>query len=426
MEVLRDLRPNRGLTALLVITATVNEMNQSRSTEVVFLSAVRTPFGTYGGALRDVPVVDFTTHAAKVAIERAGIEAADINSTIFGNVLYTAADSIYFSRHVSLKAGCRTETPALTLNRLCGSGFQAVVSGAHEILLGDASVCLVGGADSMSQAPHVARGVRWGVPLGKSAALEDSLWEALRDSHAGLAMGETAENLATQYKLDRGRVDEFALRSQQLARDAWAANAFADEVISMPVRNPKTKKTEMFERDEHMRPDTTIEALGKLKPVFREDGVVTAGNASGIGDGAAVLVIASAEFARERGLKPLGRLVSYGIAGVDPKIMGIGPVPAARNALQSAGLGLQDMDVIEVNEAFAPQACAVERELGIPRDKLNRQGGAIALSHPLAASGARITAHLLHTLRAEGKRYGLGSACIGGGQGIALIVEALH
>ena len=397
----------------------------ANNSEVVFLSAVRTPFGTYGGTLKDLPVSDLTTVAAKAAIQRAGIEAADVDSTILGNVLYTTADSVYFARHVSLKAGCREESSALTVNRLCGSGFQSVVSGAQEIMLGDSSVCLVGGADSMSQAPHVTR-VRWGVPLGQTPPLEDVLWSALTDRYAGLSMAETAENLAEKYKLDRSCVDDFALRSQHLARDAWSSNAFKDEVVPVPVRNPKTKQNDMFERDEHMRPESTLEGLAKLKPVFRENGVVTAGNASGIGDGAGALVISSAKFASDRGLKPLGRLVSWGIAGVDPKIMGIGPVPASRKALAKANLSIDDMDVIEVNEAFAPQACAVERELKIPRDKLNRQGGAIALSHPLAASGARITAHLLHTLRAEGKRYGLGSACIGGGQGIALIVEAIN
>ena len=397
---------------------------QNSGQDIFFLSAVRTPFGTYGGTLRDVPVADFTAHAARAAIERAGIDATDVDSTTFGNVLYTAADSIYFSRHVSLKSGCRTESPALTVNRLCGSGFQAVVNGAEDILLGDARVCLVGGADSMSQAPHVARGIRWGVPLGKSAPLEDSLWEALRDTYVGLAMGETAENLAERYELSRESVDEFALRSQQLAAEAWANGAFADEVIPIEVKNPKTRKMEVFERDEHMRPDTTLEGLARLKPVFRDTGVVTAGNASGIGDGAGAMIVAGEKFVRERGLEPLGRLVSWGIAGVDPAVMGIGPVPAAKIALSRAGLALDDMDLVEVNEAFAPQACAVERVLRIPRDKLNTAGGAIALSHPLAASGARITAHLLHTLRAQGKRYGLGSACIGGGQGIALVVEA--
>ena len=397
---------------------------QNSGQDIFFLSAVRTPFGTYGGSLRDFPVVDFTAHAARAAIERAGIDATDVDATTFGNVLYTAADSIYFSRHVSLKAGCRTESPALTVNRLCGSGFQAVVNGAEDILLGDARVCLVGGADSMSQAPHVARGIRWGVALGKSAPLEDSLWEALRDTYVGLAMGETAENLAERYELSRECVDEFALRSQQLAAEAWASGGFADEVVPIDVKNPKTRKTETFARDEHMRPDTSLEGLARLKPVFRDTGVVTAGNASGIGDGAGAMVVAGEKFVAERGLKPLGRLVSWGIAGVDPAVMGIGPVPAAKIALSRARLTLDDMDLIEVNEAFAPQACAVERELQIPREKLNTAGGAIALSHPLAASGARITAHLLHTLRAQGKRYGLGSACIGGGQGIALIVEA--
>jgi acetyl-CoA acyltransferase 2 len=396
-----------------------------RDDPIVFLSAVRTGFGTFGGSLKDVTVTDFTTVAAKAAIERAGVDAADIDSAIFGNVLYTTANSVYFSRHVALKSGMREESSALTVNRLCGSGFQAVVSGAHEILLGDSKACLVGGADSMSQAPHVAR-VRWGVPLGKSPPLEDTLWAALTDENAGLAMAETAENLAVKYRIDRGCVDDFALRSQQLARDAWAANAFADEIIPVPVRNPKTKQVEMFARDEHMRPDSTIEGLAKLKPVFREGGVVTAGNASGIGDGAGAMVITSESFAKARGLKPLGRLVSWGIAGVDPKIMGIGPVPASRKALAAAGLTLDDMDIVEINEAFSAQTCAVQRELSIPLEKLNRQGGAIAISHPLAASGARITAHLLHTLRAEGKRYGLGSACIGGGQGIALIVESIQ
>jgi acetyl-CoA acyltransferase 2 len=408
MEVLCDLRADRG---------------RMSGQGVVFLSAVRSAFGTFGGALRDVPVTDLTTHVSKIAIERAGIDAAEIDSSIFGNVLFTSTDSPYFARHVALKAGCRIESSAFTLNRLCGSGFQSVVSGAQEILLGDSKVCLVGGADSMSQAPHVAH-IRWGAQLGKSPVLMDTLWESLRDSYPGLAMGETAENLADQYKLDRQCVDEFALRSQMLARDAWDAGAFKDEVVGIEVKNPKTRKTEVFERDEHMRPETTMEGLAKLKPVFRENGVVTAGNASGIGDGAGAMVIASEEFARERGLEPLGRLVSWGFAGVDPAVMGIGPVPAAKKALANANLTLADMDLVEVNEAFAPQTCAVEKELGIDREKLNRQGGAIALSHPLAASGARITAHLLHTLRAEGKRYGLGSACIGGGQGIALIIES--
>ncbi|HWL39893.1 MAG TPA: acetyl-CoA C-acetyltransferase [Gemmatimonadaceae bacterium] len=400
--------------------------NPARTDEIIFLSAVRTPFGTFGGKLRSLSAVDLAVHASKAAVERAGIDAADIVETIFGNVLYTTSDSIYFARHVGLKTGCRQESSALTLNRLCGSGFQAVVSGAQEILLGDAQVCLVGGAESMSQAPHVTRGLRWGAALGKPPVMEDVLWEGLTDSYVGLGMAETAENLAERYKLDRRCVDDFALRSQQLSKSAWDDDVFRDEVVPIPMANPKTGVAESFARDEHMRPDTTAERLGALKPVFRKNGVVTAGNASGIGDGAAAMVIASARFAAERGLSPLGRLVSWGVAGVDPAVMGIGPVPASRLALSRAGLSVDDMDLIEVNEAFAAQTCAVEKELGLPRDRLNVHGGAIALSHPLAASGARITAHLLHALRAAGKRYGLGTACIGGGQGIALVVESIQ
>jgi acetyl-CoA acyltransferase 2 len=393
---------------------------------VVFLSAVRTPFGTFGGRLKGISPVDLAVHASKSAIERAGITAAQVDQTIFGNVLYTTSDSIYFARHVSLKSGCRQETSALTLNRLCGSGFQAVVSGAQEIILGDAQVCLVGGAESMSQAPHVTRGIRWGTPLGKAPVMEDVLWEGLTDSYVGLAMAETAENLADRYKLDRSCVDEFALRSQQLSKAAWDEGVFKDEVIPVPVHNAKTGTIEEILTDEHMRPDTTAAKLSALKPVFRKGGVVTAGNASGIGDGAAAMVIASEKFARECELQPLGRLVSWGVAGVDPSVMGIGPVPASKAALAKAGLSIKDMDLIEVNEAFAAQTCAVERELSLPRDRLNVHGGAIALSHPLAASGARITAHLLHALRAGGKRYGLGTACIGGGQGIAVVVESIQ
>jgi acetyl-CoA acyltransferase 2 len=399
---------------------------KTESSGVVFLSAVRTPFGTFGGKLKGFSPVDLAVHASKAAIERAGIAATDVDQTIFGNVLYTTNDSIYFARHVALKSGCRQETSALTLNRLCGSGFQAVVSGAQEIILGDAQICLVGGAESMSQAPHVTRGIRWGTPLGKAPVMEDVLWEGLTDSYVGLGMAETAENLAERYKLDRGCVDEFALRSQQLSKAAWEEGVFDDEVVSIPIPNAKTGKTEDFTTDEHMRPDTTAERLAALKPAFRKGGVVTAGNASGIGDGAAAMVVASEEFARARGLKPLGRLIAWAVAGVDPKVMGIGPVPASKMALMKAGLSMDDMDLVEVNEAFAAQTCAVERELSLPRERLNVHGGAIALSHPLAASGARITAHLLHALRARGKRYGLGTACIGGGQGIAVVVESIQ
>ncbi len=398
---------------------------QRSGTDIVFLSGVRTPFGTFGGSLKDYTAIDLTARAANCAMQRAGIEGGDIDHSIFGNALQTSADAIYFARHVALKAGVPVEKPALTINRLCGSGFQAIISGAQEIMLGDAQAALVGGGESMSQAPHVARGLRWGTPLGKAPVLEDLLWESLKDPVCGFSMAETAENLAEKYKLDRREVNELALRSQQTAKAAWDSGVFDDEVISVPVKNPKTREVEEFRRDEHMRPNTTLDVLMSLKPYFKKDGMVTAGNASGIGDGAAALVISSAAFANERGLEPLGRLVSWGVAGVEPKYMGIGPAPASRIALDRAQLSLDQMDLIEVNEAFAPQACAVVKELGLPMDKLNVHGGAIALSHPLAASGARITAHLLHALRAAGKRYGLGSACIGGGQGIAVIVESM-
>ena len=396
---------------------------QGGTRDVVFLSGVRTPFGTFGGTLKDMSAVDLTVVAAKAAIQRAGVEPAEVQHSIFGNVIQTTSDAIYFARHVALKAGCAIETPALTVNRLCGSGFQAVITGAQEILLGEADVCLVGGGESMSTAPHVARGLRWGTPLGKSPPLEDMLWEALTDPIPNLKMAETAERLGEKYQLNRSCVDEFAYRSQLLAKQAWDSNVYADEVVPVPVKNPKTRQTEEFRRDEHMRPDTTLEALTKLKPYFKEGGLVTAGNASGIGDGAAAMVIASDEYARRKGLRPLARLVAWGVAGVDPAIMGIGPVPASRNALQKAGMSIDDMDLIEVNEAFAPQACAVERELQIPREKFNVHGGAIALSHPLGASGARIITTLVHELRRRGARYGLATMCIGVGQGIATIVE---
>jgi len=398
---------------------------QRSSTDIVFLSAARTPFGTYGGTLKDISAIDLTVFAAKAALERAGVAATDVEHAIFGNVVQTSADAAYFARHVALKSGCADEIPALTVNRLCASGFQAVVSGAQEIMLGEAELCLVGGGESMSQAPHVARGLRWGVPLGGAPPLEDTLWSALTDTVPNMKMGETAEKLAGQCSIDRAAADAYALRSQQKARDAWASGAYDDEVIGIRISNPKTKAIGEFRRDEHMRPDTSAEGLAKLRAVFKPDGVVTAGNASGISDGAAAMVIASAEAAKKRGLRPLARLVAWGVSGVDPSIMGIGPVPATKIALERAGLSLDQMDIIEVNEAFAPQVCAVEKVLKIDREKLNTAGGAIALGHPLGASGARITGHLVHALRREGKRYGLGTACVGGGQGMAVIIERL-
>src|ERR1041384_75723 len=396
---------------------------QGAQTDVVFLSGVRTGFGTFGGSLKDLSAIDLGAAAACHAIERAGVPVTEIDHTVFGNALQTSADAIYMARHVALKAGLPIESPAVTVNRLCGSGFEAITQGAQLILLGEADVVLAGGGESMSQAPHVVRGARWGLRLGPSAPLEDLLWESLKDPQCGLSMAETAENLAEKYKLTRKEVDEVALGSQQRAKKAWDDCVFQDEVVAVPIKKKKGQTVE-FRADEHMRPDTTLEGLAGLKPYFKKDGLVTAGNASGISDGAAATVIASEAFAKSHGLKPLGRLVAWGVVGVEPKFMGIGPAPAARKALQRAGLKLEQMDLVEVNEAFAPQYLAVEKELGLDRARTNVHGGAIAIGHPLAASGARITIHLLHALRKSGKRLGLGSACIGGGQGLAVIVEA--
>jgi acetyl-CoA acetyltransferase family protein len=395
---------------------------QNSHTDVVFLAGVRTGFGTFGGSLKDQSAIDLGAVAAPHALERSGVPPAEIGHAVFGNALQTSPDAIYLARHVALKAGLPIECPAVTVNRLCGSGFESITQGAQLILLGEADAVLAGGAESMSQAPHVVRGARWGLRLGPAAPLEDLLWEALKDPQCGFSMAETAENLAGQYKLSRQAVDEVALASQQRAKQAWDDCVFQDEVIAVPVK--QKGQTVEYRADEHMRPKTTLEVLLSLKPYFKKDGLVTAGNASGIVDGAAATVIASEEFAKARGLKPLGRLVAWGVVGVEPKYMGIGPAPATRKVLQKAGMRLEQMDLVEVNEAFAPQYLAVEQELGLDRSKTNVHGGAIAIGHPLAATGTRITVHLLHALRRAGKRYGLGSACIGGGQGLAIIVEA--
>lgn len=396
-----------------------------REEHVVFLSAVRTGFGGFGGTLKDHSATDLGVFAAQCAVARAGIAPSDVGHVIFGNVIQTSTDAVYLARHVGLRAGLPLEVPAVTVNRLCGSGFEAIIQSAHRILMGETQVALAGGTESMSQAPYLVRGARWGTRLGQPPALEDSLWDSLRDIQCGLTMGETAESLGERYGVTRADADAYALSSQRRAKAAWDAGAFRDEVIPVPARNPKTRQTVEWAVDEHMRPDTTPEALGKLAPVFRKDGLVTAGNASGVSDGAAALVVAGERWARGRGLRPLGRLVSWAVAGVDPAIMGIGPAPAARAALANAGLALGQMDLVEVNEAFAAQYVAVERELDLDRERTNVDGGAIAIGHPLGASGARITAHLLHALRRRGGRLGLGSACIGGGQGIAVVVESL-
>jgi acetyl-CoA acyltransferase 2 len=396
------------------------------NSHVVFLSGARTGFGTFGGTLKDLSATDLGVIAAKGALARTEIEPATVEHVVFGNVLQTSADAIYLARHIGLRVGAPIETPAVTVNRLCGSGFEAVAQAAQQIVLGESEVVLAGGTESMSQAPHVVRGARWGLRLGPAAPFEDSLWEALRDPSCGLSMAETAEKLAEKYRISRQAVDCYAARSQSAAAAGWKDGAFADEITPVSIKNKKTGQTEDWAADEHMRPTTTPEGLAKLPPYFKKDGVVTAGNASGICDGAAALVLASGRFASERKLRPLGRLLAWASAGVDPSIMGIGPAPAARKALKLAELKLEDMDLVEVNEAFAAQYLAVEQELGLDRERTNVDGGAIAIGHPLGASGARITLHLLHALRRRGGRYGLGSACIGGGQGAAVIVEAFH
>jgi acetyl-CoA acyltransferase 2 len=397
---------------------------QGTETSIVFLAAKRTPFGTFGGSLRDLTATELGVVASQAALQDAGLPGDSVEHVIFGNTLQTSRDAIYLARHIGLRSGVPEAAPALTLNRLCGSGFQAIVSGAQEILLGQADVALCGGTESMSQAPHVVRGARWGEQrLGSAGGFyEDLLWEALSDSYAGCSMAVTAENLAERYSIGRAEVDAYAARSQRLAHQAWEAGQFRDEIVPVTLKGKKGET--LFERDEHLRPETTEEGLARLRPFFKEGGTVTAGNASGMGDGAAAMVIASKAWADRNGVRPIGSLVGWGLAGVEPGFMGIGPAPATRNAFERTGLTLEQMDLVEVNEAFASQYCAVERELGLDRESVNAAGGAIALTHPLGASGARITVHLLHALRQSGGRFGLGTACIGGGQGIAVIVEA--
>jgi acetyl-CoA acyltransferase 2 len=393
------------------------------ATEIVFLSAKRTPFGTYGGSLKDQSATDLGVHAAKAAIAQARVAPELIDNVVFGNVVQTSADAIYLARHVALRAGLPQAVPALTVNRLCGSGFEAVVDAALEMIAGNSECALVGGAESMSQAPHVARGMRFGLALGKSPKLEDSLWEALTDSYTGLPMAMTAENLATKYGISQREVDEYSVLSQKRFAAAQEGGRFAEELAPMELPGKKGA-TVQFARDEHNRPETTVESLAKLPKVFKKDGVIHAGAASGICDGAGALVIATRAFADKHGLKPIGKLLGWGTSGCDPTIMGIGPAPAIRRAFERHQTSLKDFDLVEVNEAFAPQYLAVEKELGLDREKSNVDGGAIAVGHPLAASGARITAHVLYELRRRGQKRGIGSACIGGGQGIALLLES--
>jgi acetyl-CoA acyltransferase 2 len=389
-------------------------------TEVFILGGARTPMAEYTGKLKDFSAIELGAIAAGAAMERTGVKPPHVDHVVFGNVLQTSADAVYGARHVGLKAGLPIEVPALTVNRLCGSGIQAAVNGAQMIRLGEADVVLTGGMESMSQAPHVIRGLRGGLRLGQGQ-LEDTLWSALLDTHCGCTMAGTAENCAAKYGITREEQDAYAIRSQQLADTAWKTGRLRDEVV--PVEIKSRKGVEVFAQDDHMRPDSTMEGLAKLPAAFSKNGCVTAGNASGIVDGGAALLLASANGVKTHGLKPIATLTHWAYVGVEPTLMGMGPVPATRKVLEKAGLTLKDIDLIEVNEAFAAQYLSVEKELGLDRDRVNVNGGAIALGHPLGMTGTRLLLTLTLELRRRRLKRGLATACIGGGQGIAALVE---
>ncbi|MGV3620298.1 MAG: acetyl-CoA C-acetyltransferase [Archangium sp.] len=394
----------------------------SKHEEIVFLAGKRTPIGTFGGALKDLSATDLGIESAKATIAQSGLSASEIDHVIYGNVMQTSADAIYLPRHIALKSGVPVDVGALGVNRLCGSGFQAFATAAEMLITEQANLVLAGGTESMSQAPHIVRGARWGIPLGKSG-LEDSLTQGLFDTYPNIPMGMTAENLAEQYTLTQDEVDAFSVLSQQRYQAAHEAGRFNAEIA--PVELKTKKATTTFSKDEHPRPESSVEGFKKLPKVFKKDGVIHPGAASGINDGAASALLSTRSWADKKGVKPIGRLINWASCGCDPRIMGIGPAPAIRKLMERADFKLSDIDLFEVNEAFAPQYLAVEKELGLPRDRTNVDGGAIAIGHPLAASGARITLHLLYELKRRGAKYGVGSACIGGGQGIAVLVEAL-
>ncbi|KAK3762942.1 hypothetical protein RRG08_008158 [Elysia crispata] len=388
---------------------------------VYIVAAKRTAFGTFGGKLKNVSPTDLGLYASQAALQAAKVSPEAVNSIVFGNVISSSTvDGIYASRHIGLKCGIPLGVPALTVNRLCGSGFQAIVTAAQEIELGLSDIVLAGGIENMSQTPYAVRNIRFGTRLGEGLKLEDSLWDSLTDSYCKFPMGMTAENLAEKYGLTREDCDRYAVQTQERWQVANKNGVFKDEITPVPVKGKKGP--ESFEVDEHPRA-ATLEAMAKLPPVFKKNGTVNAGNASGIVDGGCALVLASEAAVQKHGLEPLVKVISYGISGCEPSIMGIGPVPASRAALAAIGKEVKDMDVVEVNEAFAPQFLAVSKELGLDNDKTNVNGGAIALGHPLGASGARITTNLTHDIRRRGLKYALGSACIGGGQGITVIIE---
>ncbi|HXU13587.1 MAG TPA: thiolase family protein [Terriglobales bacterium] len=393
--------------------------------DIAIVSGARTPFGRYCGKLKDFTAQELGAIAAKGAIERSGIQPTEFKHVVFGNAQQTSGDALYGARHVGLRAGLPIDTPALTVNRLCGSGMQAIVSAAQMIQVGEANVVLAGGMEAMSQAPFVIRG-RDGFTLAPGGKLEDSLMVALLDSYCGLSMANTAELYGSEHGITREMQDEFALRSQQRTESAYQAGRIQEELVPVALKNAKGETTgESLAEDDHRRPQTTLDGLSKLRPAFGKNGTVTAGNASGIVDGAAAVVVMPLEEAGKRGIRPLGRIVSWGMAGVDPKIMGSGPVPATQIALQKAALTLDYIDLIEVNEAFAAQYLSVENDLSLDREKVNVNGGAIALGHPLGATGTRLIITLLYELRRRKKKYGLATACIGGGQGIAMVIESL-
>lgn len=388
-------------------------------TDVVIASAARTAIGSYGKSLKDVPATELGAIAVRAALERAQVEPADVQHVVFGNVIHTAPEDMYMARVVGMKAGIPKETPAVTVNRLCGSGVQAIVSAAQQIQVGEADCVVAGGAENMSRGPYWVPNARWGARMGE-AALVDPVVGGLTDPFHRVHMGITAENLAESHGISREEQDEFALRSHRRAAAAIEAGKFEDEIV--PVEIKAKRETVEFRRDEHVRPDASLEAMAKLPPVFKPDGTVTAGNASGMNDGGAAVVLMSKERAEATGAPVRARILSYAYCGVDPATMGIGPVPAVRRALDRAGLTLGDVDVIELNEAFAAQALAVMKDLELDPDKVNPNGGAIALGHPIAATGAAITTKILYEMEREGHEVGLVTLCIGGGQGIALLL----
>ncbi len=393
------------------------------SRDVVFLSGVRTAIGTFGGALKDTPPTAMASACITEALSRAGTDKAEVGHVVFGNVIHTEPRDMYLSRVAMVDAGLPIETPALTCNRLCGSGAQAIVSAAQHIMLGDTEVAIAGGAESMSRAPYASLNARFGVKMGDAKVI-DMMLGALHDPFGHGHMGNTAENVAKRWQITREQQDAFALQSQQRASSAIREGRFTDQILPIEV---KVKRDMVpFAEDEHVRHDATLDSISGLRPVFDKEGSVTPGNASGINDGAAALVLMDAEAADKAGRKPVAKLLGYAHAGVDPSEMGAGPIPAVRTLMENTGLKREEFDVIESNEAFAAQACAVSKELGLDNEKVNPNGGAIALGHPVGATGAILAVKTISELHRTGGKYGLVTMCIGGGQGIALAIEAVH